>query len=127
MRSETCKEERDKFLALIKASRCIECGRVGVDIAHIPRWSEKIGGFIAPSHKGNGWFFAIPLCRMCHLTQHRMGYTRFAGPRMRAHYKFIADAVANVFDVEVPEGLSSPDEYGRWIYKTTERCKQRGR
>jgi len=59
------------FLRSIKDARCLVCGKRGVDIAHIRPWSFKLNGFGARSHKGAGWFFAIPLCREHHNAIHK--------------------------------------------------------
>lgn len=59
----------EAFLAVVKETPCLACGRYGVDIAHVKPWSAKTDSFTRRTHVGSGWFFAIPLCRRCHSKQ----------------------------------------------------------
>ena len=70
--------------------------------------------YVRPSHKGVGWYFAIPLCRECHREQHRIGYEVFANKYLGGvdeMYRSIANLVGECFGIEVPKGV----HYGRWL------------
>lgn len=60
---------RERFLNIVKSTPCLVCGRYGVDIAHVRPWSSKLGRLTRRTHKGVGWFYAVPLCRKHHLEQ----------------------------------------------------------
>ena len=88
-----------------------------MDMAHIPRWSGKLRRLIRPSHKGVGWFYAIPLCREHHLEQHRIGYEKFSSKYFQSSlepYRWIAQTLASLLDILPPE-CDSMEVCCEWI------------
>jgi len=92
-------DAKDRFLEVVKSTPCLACGKYGVDIAHIKPWSAKISDFTRRTHKGVGWFFAIPLCRSCHEAQTASGneheWLRANVGLVRA-YGWVAETVAGL-------------------------------
>ncbi len=59
----------EAVLARARARRCLACGRLGADPAHVK--SRGSGG-------GDFDWNVIPLCRVHHTEQHQIGFSTFA-------------------------------------------------
>jgi len=100
---ESSKKLRAEFLERLKRSKCLACGVVGVDMAHIPRWMPKLQRLGKASHVGNAWFFAIPLCRRCHLDQHKHKALDWLDEHVgldRA-YGWVANTLSDLLGIEI--------------------------
>ena len=111
---------RRAFGDLVHEKPCFVCGkRGGIEMAHFrppSRWAT--GEYPAVewghrTHKGDGWFFAVPLCKDHHRLVHSMGEPKFlkwlddasegASARLYAH---MLRLVLEAFD-ETSEGGGS--------------------
>lgn len=126
------KKIREEFLEIIKKTPCFACGKYGVDIAHVKPWSERLGGFTRRTHKGIGWFFAIPLCRHHHLqlgssSEHLWLESNIPGGLV-AVYGWIAKTVAKICSsdgkrIQRIHSLKSASKLAAEVYAMLQLCQ----
>lgn len=63
------RKEDEDLLELVRSQRCVECARTGPDPCHVK--SRGAGG---PDESWN----VLPLCRVHHTEQHKIGWVTFA-------------------------------------------------